>query len=126
MQLKVLGHKCWVAIAIDFWTLTIACMLAQRDPGERVELGEDYPEIYSDSTPGGGEELLEEACYLDAEDYQEFEGAPLNNVVNLDEMAENYFARVDEIHQNHAGEEDGVLDFDDLSSEEDEPDRTPL
>ena len=73
-------------------------VLAERSRCERVELEDDDPEIHSDTTPGDGEEFLEEDGYLDAEDYREFEGAPPNNVVNLDEMAENYFARADEIH----------------------------
>jgi hypothetical protein len=98
-------------------------LLLQRDPGERVEPKPDHPEAQSDVTSA---ELHEEDAYLDAEDYQEFEEAPPNTDVNLDEMAGNYFARVDEIHQNFIGSDDEIIDFDDLSSEDEESDRTPL
>jgi hypothetical protein len=39
-------------------------------------------------------------------------------------LAENYFARVDEIHQQFREVEDETLDFEDMSAEEDEPDHT--
>ena len=66
----------------------------------------------------------EEENYLDAEDINHFEEAPPNTNINFEEMAENYFARVDEIHKQFAEEEDPQLDFEDLSSEEDEEDHS--
>ena len=98
-------------------------LLLQRDPGERVEPKSDHRESQSDVTSS---ELNEEDAYLDAEDVLEFEGAPPNTDINLDEMAGNYFARVDEIHQNFVGSDDEIIDFDNLSSEDEESDRTPL
>jgi len=41
-------------------------------------------------------------------------------------MAENYFARVHEIHDEFTGEANVVLDFEELSSEDDEVDNTDL
>lgn len=64
--------------------------------------------------------------YFDATHDVNLEETPTNVEVNFDEMARNYFARVDEIHEHLSQEEDSVLDFSDLSSEEDEPDRTDL
>jgi hypothetical protein len=46
--------------------------------------------------------------------------------VNFGEMAENHFARVDKIHLYLREENDKVLVFEDLSSEDDEPDQTPV
>ena len=77
---------------------------------------------------GPASEELEDAEeeYLDAADYDNFEEAPPNANLNLDNMAEIFFARVDEIHQQFTEEGDEVLDFDDLSSEENEPDRSEI
>jgi hypothetical protein len=100
-----------------------AHLLLQRDPGERVEPRHEQHEIHSDITES---EPHDEDAYLDAEDFEEFEGAPPNTDVNLDEMAGNYFARVDEIHQSSVASDDEIIDFDDLSEEEDESDQTPL
>lgn len=41
-------------------------------------------------------------------------------------MAKNYFACVDKIHHHVQVEEDAVVDFEDFSAKEDEPDRTPI
>jgi len=41
-------------------------------------------------------------------------------------MAENYFGRVDEIHEQCMHEEDEPLDFDDLSFEEEEPNHSDV
>ena len=40
--------------------------------------------------------------------------------MNFEEMVENYYERVDEIHGQFTDEEDTELDFEDLSSENDE------
>ena len=99
-------------------------MLLQRDPGGRVEPRQDQHEIHPDNTE---RELPDEDAYLDAEDFQDFVEPPPNTDVNLDEMAGNYFARVDEIHQNFvASDDDEIIDFDNLSEEEDESDRSTL
>ena len=68
----------------------------------------------------------EDEIYVDAEDMEEFEEVPPNTDINFEEMAENYFARVDEIHQQERDEEDCVLDFEDFSSDDEQPDMTPL
>ena len=41
-------------------------------------------------------DVQEDDVYLDAEDIENFEEAPSNTEVNFEEMAENYFSRVDE------------------------------
>lgn len=64
--------------------------------------------------------------YFDAQHENDFEEAPVNMEVNFDEMARNYFACVDEIHEHSSEEEDSVLDFSDLSAEEDEPNQSDL
>ena len=61
-----------------------------------------------------------EEQYVDAN--ESFEPAPVNNEVNFDEMANNYFARVDEIHQEFLEEGDATVDFECLSSDGEEPD----
>lgn len=58
----------------------------------------------------------DDGVYFDSEDTEEFEAAAPNIEVNFDDMVENYFARVDEIHQQHSDEEDAVLDFEDISA----------
>ena len=98
----------------------------QRNPNERVERREDYREAHSDVLAQEDGDIEEDEVYLDAEDYEAFEAAPPNTDVNFEEMAENYFARVDAIHQHLIEEDDEVLDFEDVSSEDDEPDQAPV
>ena len=57
---------------------------------------------------------------------EEFEAAPPNTTVHFEELAQNYFGRADEIHGQRREDEDGCVDFDDLSSEEEEVDNTPI
>jgi len=98
----------------------------QRNPNERVQRREEFRKVHGDVLTEEDGDIQGEEVYLDAEDYEEFEAAPPNTDVNFEEMAENYFARVDEIHQHEREDGDEVLDFEDLSSEDDEPDRTPV
>jgi hypothetical protein len=116
---------------------TCCCLVSQRNPNQRLNQGEHYgnndgagqaghPKQRSDVQSGDSAEVGGEDVYFDAQDSDEFEPAPPNTDVNFNQMAEDYFARVDEIHQQVQVEEDAVLDFEDLSGEEDEPDRTPI
>ena len=82
------------------------------------------PQEIGDELPEESSVVEEEEIYVDAEDMDEFKGVPPNT--DFEEMAENYFARVDEIHQQERDEEDCVLDFEDFSSEEEQPDMTLL
>jgi hypothetical protein len=99
-----------------------------------VEERQDSPAADGDSVneengevrPGEATAAEEDDVFLDAEDVNDFEAAPPNVDINFEEMAENYFGRADEIHRQIRGEEDFVLDFQDLSSEEEEPDKTPI
>lgn len=84
------------------------------------------PQEIGDELPEERSVVEEEEVYVDAEDMDEFEGVPPNTDINFEEMAENYFARVDEIHQQERDEEDCVLDFEDFSSEDEQPDMRPL
>jgi len=72
-----------------------------------------------------GEEVEDEE-FLDAQDFNDFETAPPNTNVDFETMAQNYFSRVDEIHQQIFEDEDAVLDFDDVSTEEDECDDSAI
>jgi len=63
---------------------------------------------------------------LESEGFEAFEAALPNTAVNFEEMAENYFALVDEIHAQFREVEDEQLDFHDLSSDDKEPDETPV
>ena len=69
---------------------------------------------------------VKEEEFLDAADCESFEAAPLDATVNLDQMAEDFFARVDEIHGQVGEEEDSSVHFEDLSSEEEESDGTSI
>lgn len=95
----------------------------QRNPhrqnDNREEEGElnGHPPLQADSN-------REEDEFLDAEDYAAFQPAPPNTDVNFEELAENYFARIDDIHGTFRELEDDILDFEDLSSEEEEPNQT--
>lgn len=64
--------------------------------------------------------------YFDASDNDQFQEAPHETTVNLDQMAEYYFARVNKIHEQFSEEGDEVLDFDELSSEEEQPDQSDI
>lgn len=92
----------------------------QDAPQEDAELDEEE-HVHGEQT-----QVDEEEEYVDANDFETFEPTPPNRELNLDDMAENFFARAVEIHEEFTVEEDEVLDFDDLSSEEDEPDRTEV
>ena len=106
----------------------------QRNPNRRVEQRENsgdeandvWPQPNGDEHPEESGVVEEEVIYVHAEDMDEFEGFPPNTDINFEEMAENYFARVDEIHQQERHEEDCVLNFEDFSSEDEEPDQTPF
>ena len=103
----------------------------QRNPNEPLQQREF---VDGDATPDEDEEVLreyagdlaEEDVFLDADDGEFLEAAPPNTYVNFDQMAENYFARADEIHDEGKGEDNPILQFDDLSAEDEEPDRTPV
>ena len=103
----------------------------QRNPNEPLQQREF---VDGDATPDEDEEVLreyagdlaEEDVFLDADDGEFLEAAPPNTYVNFDQMAENYFARADEIHDEGKGEDNPILQFDDLSAEDAEPDRTPV
>ena len=64
--------------------------------------------------------------FFDSENSFEFEEAAPNIEVNFEEMAHNYFARIDEIHGQTSQERDGVLDFFDFSSVEEDTHRTDI
>ena len=98
----------------------------QKNPNRRVEQQENSSEEIGDELPEESNGVEEEEIYVDAEDMDEFEGVPPNTNINFEEMAENYFVRMDEIHQQERDEEDCVLDFEDFSSEDEQPDMTPL
>lgn len=101
-----------------FFHAEIHVSTVQRNHRWHAETGNDGP---TDEEPEDAEEE-----YLDAVDYENFEEAPPNTNINLENMAEIFFARVDEIHQQFTEEGDEDLDFDDLSSEEDEPDQSEV
>lgn len=61
------------------------------------------------------EKAIEEEELLDAEDYANLEGKTTNADMPLDEMAQNFFRRVDEIHEQFTDEEDNVVHFNDFS-----------
>jgi hypothetical protein len=96
-----------------------------------MEREEDIPEVQNDAPIDDAprEELSdidENEVYLDAEEFDAFEAAPPNTDINFEEMAENYFARAAEIHRNFTEEEDEVLVFNNLSSDEDDVDHMPI
>ena len=72
------------------------------------------------------DEFIEEENYIDIEDYIHFQEAEPKTAVNFEEMAENYFARADEIHRQFVEEEDAALDFEELSDDEDEGDNVDV
>ena len=84
--------------------------------------GEPAPPAHGDHAQEVAVEAEEE--FVDALDEQTFHEVPPETDVNFEQMAQNYFARADEIHQLFTEEGDEVLDFDDLSSEEEEPDQS--
>ena len=102
----------------------------QRIPNQHVQhddvIGEELPTDNGELPAEEVRHVEDEDVFLDAEEENDFQAAPPNTDINFDEMAENYFARADEIHQQVREEDDSVLDFEDLSSEEEEPDRTPV
>ena len=98
----------------------------KRNPHEQTEISSDDFELDGHAPVQEDSNTREEDVFLDAEDYAAFQPAPPNTNVNFEEMAENYFSRVDEIHGQFREMEDETLDFDDMSSEEDEPDCTPI
>jgi len=62
--------------------------------------------------------------FFNVEDYENFEPDLPNTKVNFEEVAHNYLARVDKIHQQILEDNNVVLDFDDMSSEEEESHNT--
>ena len=58
------------------------------------------------------------------EEVDDFEPAPPNTDVNFEEMAQNFFAQADEIHEHVSEDEDTFLDFEELSSTDEETDDT--
>lgn len=79
-----------------------------------------------DEFPANNVDVLEEEEFMDVEDFGEFEAAPPNTHVDFNKVVGNCFARADEIHGGIGQDKDVVLDFDDLSSEEEEADTTPI
>jgi len=77
---------------------------------------------FTEEVLGGEKNDVEVEDYLDAEDYLDFEDVSPNAAVNFEQMAQNYFACVDKIHQQCTDEEDSVIDLSDVSSEEDASD----
>ena len=59
-----------------------------------------------------------EEVFVDANDDDSFEASHSNTEFHFEEMAHDYFARVDKIHQQFVDEEDIVLDFEDMSAED--------
>ena len=58
------------------------------------------------------------------EEVDDFEPVPPNTDVNFEEMAQNFFAQADEIHEHVSEDEDTFLDFEELSSTDEETDDT--
>ena len=81
---------------------------------------------HTDEVPADAGVAVDGEEFQDAEEFLDFEAAPANTEINFEELAGNYFARADEIHGEVGAEEDDTLDFEDLSSEEDEPDNAEL
>ena len=106
----------------------------QRNPNQHVEMSVEPTSDDGSETAGHHAEVPSEEeidvedddVFVDAEEGDDFQPAAPNTDINFDEMAQNYFARTDEIDQQAREEEDALLDFEDLSSEEDEPDRRPV
>ena len=67
-----------------------------------------------------------EEQFLDAEDFENFESAAPNTNVHLDEMAQNFFGRADEIHEQLTDEEDSILHLNDPLGEDEEVDQSHL
>ena len=82
--------------------------------------------VDSELPQGKDKAAQQDDVFADAVDFHDFEGASLVNDINFKEMAENYFARANEIHQQVREAKDYVLDFEYLSFKEDEPVMTPL
>ena len=99
-------------------------MEQSTDSGE--EDSDVLPEEVRDELHGESNVVGEDEIFLDADDMNEFATVPPNTEINFEEMAENYFARADEIHQQERDDPDYVLDFEDFSSEDEEADMTPL
>lgn len=102
----------------------------QRIPNQHVQhddvVGEELPTDNGELPAEEVRHVEEEDVFFDAEEVNDFQAALPNTDINFDEMAENYFAHADEIHQQVTEEDNSVQHFEDLSSEDDEPDRTPL
>ena len=77
---------------------------------------------HDDSDTPHENEVDGEEVFVDANDDDSFEAVHPNTKFHFEEMAHDYFARVDEIHQQFADEEDTILDFEDMSAEDEESD----
>ena len=102
----------------------------QRIPNQHVQhddvVGEELPADNGELPAEEVRRVEEEDVFFDAEEVNNFQVPPPNTDIAFDEMAENYFARANEIHQQVTEEDNFVQHFEDLSSEDDDPDRTPL
>ena len=96
----------------------------QRIPNQRYNNRDEDSEVSGHVSGQEENDMPEDNMDLESEGF--FEAAPPNTAVNFEEMAENYFARVDEIHAQFREVEDEQLDFHDLSSDDEEPDETPV
>jgi hypothetical protein len=75
----------------------------QRIPNQHVQhddvVGEKLPADNGELPAEEVRRVEEEDVFYDAEEVNDFQAAPSNTDINCDEMAENYFARADKIHQ---------------------------
>ena len=101
-------------------------LVLQRIPNQRYNNRDEDSEVSSHVSGQQENDMTNDQMGLESDEYEAFEPAPPNTAVNFEEMAENYFARVDEIHARFRDVEDEQLDFHDLSSDDEEPDETPV
>ena len=99
-------------------------LVLQRIPNQSYNNRDEDSEVSGHVSGQEENDMPEDDMGLESEGF--FEAAPPNTAVNFEEMAENYFARLDEIHAQFREVEDKQLNFHDLSSDDEEPDETPV
>jgi len=94
-----------LGLIITVWNTLTMFTFFQRNPVRHAEAPPHLPEedVVSNaeatpSIPQEDAEVVEEEDFIDANEFDTFEAASLNVELNLDDMAQNFFAHVDEIH----------------------------
>ena len=103
--------------------------LWQRNPNNYAEPLDnrlDAEALVENDLPARDVDVVEEEEFLDVENFNDFEAAHANSNVDFTKLARNCFFQADKIHRANAKEEEIILDFDDLSSEKEELDATPI